>query len=230
MWLRFLLLFLITTPSFGQTKLAVIDTGLDLNDPRFKSVLCKSGHKDFTGSGIKDTVEHGTHVTGLIKQYAKNADYCILIYKFYQPDELNAAREILAIKEAIKAKVDIINISGGGEEYSKEEYELIKNNPKVLFVVAAGNNGENLDIENNKYYPASHKLPNILAIGGLNEDGTRGSYSNYGTFVIWERGTDVLSTIPNGRMGIKSGSSMATAIKTGKILHYHLIREILGMR
>lgn len=200
------------------TKVAVIDTGLDLTDPRFKDVLCPSGHKDFTGRGIKDTMGHGTHVAGLIKSYAGNAQYCLIIYKFYAKDSFSFERELEAIKTAIDEGVQIVNISGGGKSFSQEEYDLIKDHSEVTFVVAAGNNGEDLNKE--VYYPASYRLPNIVAVGNLAEEQKKNPTSNYGDFVTWEAGTNIISTLPKGQFGSMTGTSMAAPIRTGKLLRF----------
>ena len=34
--------------ALSKTKVAVIDTGLNINSPKYQPYLCKSGHKDFT--------------------------------------------------------------------------------------------------------------------------------------------------------------------------------------
>ena len=81
------LFFLFTIVAFAnqkkQLKVAVIDTGLNFQDDRFNRHLCRSGHKDFTDSGLNDTNGHGSTVVSLIEKYARNANYCFLIYKFY---------------------------------------------------------------------------------------------------------------------------------------------------
>jgi len=201
-------------------KVAIIDTGLDINDNRFSGHICSEGHKSFSGS-LSDNEGHGTHVAGIIKQNAGNGNYCFLIYKFYNenfPDKQNVINEINAIEEAIKNGAKIINISGGGQTKDDKEKYLIENNPDVIFVVASGNDGIDLDISRKKFYPASYFLPNEVVVGNLNPDGTVNKTSNYGSRVKFEIGTDVLSYFPNGRYGYLTGTSMATAVRTGKII------------
>lgn len=120
--IRFLLILLF--PLFVQAKqitVAVIDTGFDYfkkNQVR----LCPTGHKDFSGTGLNDIskVKHGTNVSGLIDKYAKNANYCQLIYKFYGAKN-NLVSSMAAFEEAIAAKVDIINYSAGGVDDTEAE-------------------------------------------------------------------------------------------------------------
>lgn len=231
MWKQLLILVAISTSALAQTRVAVIDTGLDLDDPRFKSHLCSTGHRDFTNSTLNDAEGHGTHIVGLIQEYAKDADYCLLIYKFYQEDSGNTKREVLAIKEAIKNHANVINFSGGGPGFNDEEYEIIKHNPKIIFIVAAGNEGVSLaGSTKDYYYPASYGLSyglsNIIAVGNLSEDNVRNPTSNYSERLVWEIGTNVVSTLPEDHIGIMTGTSQATAIHTGKFLRPKIRRGI----
>lgn len=204
-----------------QIRIAVVDTGLNLNDPRFTKHLCATGHKDFTGAGIVDVNTHGTHVAGLIEKYAGNSNYCLLIYKYYTDSdygELNTTHEVLAFKEAIKNGADIINLSAGGPEFSEQEALVIVEHPKVVFVVAAGNDGKDLDDPENKSYPASLFYNNMFVIGSVDSQGYRSTTSNYGEKVKYAEGENVVSYSPGGLNMIKSGTSMATAIFSGKLV------------
>lgn len=202
-------------------KVAIVDTGLDLKDPRFQDVICKDGHWDFVTNSpsVVDEHGHGTHVAGLIKKYAKDSkNYCLLIYRYYAEDGQNVTRFVKAIKMAIDNGADFVNVSGGGVEYSREEYELIKTHPNVTFVVAAGNDGRQLN-NSYKYFPASYNLPNEVVVGNHNFFCKKAASSNYGSIVkAWEPGVSVISTLPNGVTGSMTGTSQSTAIHTGKML------------
>ena len=215
------LLFLSSLLYADTLKVAVLDTGLNLKDERFTSVLCKSGHANFSReAGIEDKFGHGTHVTGLIKQYAKNADYCLMIIKFIGArGEASISSEVYGIEHAINNGAKIINISSGGKGFNEYESLIIEANPKVKFIVAAGN--ESSDIESNHYYPAyySRYFSNVYVVGALNEAGNISSQSNYGALVkFWELGDNVMSTWITGYKEL-SGTSMATGIFTGKMIN-----------
>lgn len=205
-------------------RVAVIDTGLDLNDERFQDVLCESKyHKDFTGAGIEDRVGHSTWIVGKIKEIAGNqGGYCIMVLKFYlesNPGITNLSNEVAAINFAVSNGASIINVSAGGYEFSETEYEAIARAPQVEFFVAAGNNNQSLDNTKYKYYPASYELKNVTAVGATDKDMHRISTSNYGTKVMtWEVGDNLESTLPNGARGRLTGTSMACAVKTAKVI------------
>jgi subtilisin family serine protease len=207
-------------------KVAVVDTGLDLTDIRLNGQLCTKGHKDFTGLGIADKNGHGTHVTGIIEKYAGVGNYCILIYKYYGESANGtpiANDDVLGFEEAIKNGAKIINFSGGGSTFNEREYQVISNHPEVTFVVAAGNEGKNIDTPEGRYYPASLLFHNIDVVGNLNKDETQSESSNWSNrSIFWEIGTLVFSTLPNHKYGYLSGTSMSAATHTGKLIRKFL--------
>lgn len=205
-------------------RVGVVDTGLDLNDPRLSAHLCPSGHKDFTGEGMQDSVGHGTHIVGLIEKYAENSEYCLVILKYYSPNMSAMATQLAsnaALKAATQMHLNLVNYSGDGYNYSQWEKDLFSTNFGVIFVVAAGNDGRSL--LDYPYYPAAYDLKNLLVVGSLNQEGTsRAGFSNFGPMVkYWEIGDHVLSTYTSGRMTYLSGTSQATAIETGKFIMTH---------
>ena len=224
-WL--LVIYLISSNLFAtcaQQRVAIIDTGLDLKDRRFSAHICNDGHHwDFVKnkSVEMDFHGHGTHIAGLIWAHSEDSNYCLLIYRYYDSGtdgRNNLYREIDAIKQAIKDGATVINISGGGPFKSTEECKIIAESPNTTFVLAAGNDGLNIDPPGG-YYPASCGSSNIVAVGSIDKYGKRDLWSNYGkTVTAWENGMHVISTLPNDKMGTMSGTSQATAIRTGKII------------
>ena len=78
------------------------------------------------------------------------------------------------------------------------------------------------DLEVKPYYPAMHDL-RIYVVGNITKDNTIVTSSNRGKGVnSWEVGYQVLSRLPGQSYGYLTGTSQATAIKTGK-----LVREML---
>ena len=218
-WLILLAMMIcIATVHADPLKVAVIDTGLDLTDPRLSPHLCLTGHADTTGDGIKDTHGHGTHVVGLIEKYAKDSDYCLVILKFYgkKGEQNGVADSGFALREAINQHVDIINLSLSGDTGSEAEKNLICGHPEIKFIVAAGNQGFDLDVT--KSYPASYACNNMIVVGAIQHG--KEHYSNHGKVVnVLEEGSNIESTLPDGAYGRMTGTSMATAIHTGKYIY-----------
>ena len=216
---------------------AVIDTGFDFNsnwdsivknNPKIKKPkMCKYGHKDFTGIGLQDNHGHGTHIAGIIAQYALDQDYCIVVIKFYDPLLKNAnfvELTDLAFKRAVDLKVDIINYSGGGTERDREECLILKKalDRGIKVVAAAGNEGSN--INEKPYYPAMCE-DRIIAVANIEKDGKYAKTSNFSDptdvnsrKLAVQEGVNVMSLSPGNRVAIMTGTSQAAAIETGKIV------------
>ncbi|HWO34856.1 MAG TPA: S8 family serine peptidase, partial [Candidatus Acidoferrum sp.] len=85
----------------------------------------------------------------------------------------------------------------------------IKSAPNTLFVCAAGNSDSNAGFE--KDVPASLHLPNLIAVGAVNQAGDETSFTSYGdTVVVDADGYNVESYVPGGTRLQLSGTSMAS--------------------
>ncbi len=220
---------LIATIAYAEPlKVAVVDTGLDRSDPRFAGKLCATGHYNFVdkSENTYDVNGHGTYVAGLIVKYAKSTDYCLIILKFYgEASTDNDRNSVRAIKAAIQDGATIVNLSMGGNEFFEDEYLTIKENPGVQFIAAAGNDGKELNV-NTRFYPASYPLSNITPVGAVEVTGARRETSNYGKAVkAWELGVGPMSWLPNGAVGSMTGTSIATAIYTGRYISLRGLRK-----
>ena len=122
-----------------------------------------------------------------------------------------AADAISAIEYATANGARISSNSWGGGPYSQALFDAISeaNDKGVLFVAAAGNSRN--DNDKTPSYPASYKLPNILAIAATDADDELASFSNFGakTVMLGAPGVDILSTIPERGYKRFSGTSMA---------------------
>ena len=83
------------------------------------------------------------------------------------------------------------------------------NNYDHLFVAAAGNSGQNMDIKPD--YPAGYKLPNVVAVGNTYSSDILYWNSNYGpeTVQIAAPGVSILSTELNNWYSYMTGTSMS---------------------
>jgi len=116
-----------------------------------------------------------------------------------------------------------ISKTGGGAdpaERKKQAAELyaiwrnaietaIKNSPNTLFITAAGNSDSNNAFVED--VPSSLHLPNLIAVGAVNQAGDETSFTSYGdTVVVDADGYNVESYVPGGARLKLSGTSMAS--------------------
>ncbi|MCC2678028.1 MAG: Serine protease/subtilase [Pseudobdellovibrio sp.] len=177
---------------------------------------------------LTDNHGHGTHIAGIVGAEAANGKgisgispkVSLMILKYYDPkvpNTDNLKNTVASIQYAVKMGAHIINYSGGGIEYSQEEFEAVQAAEKkgILFVAAAGNERSNSD--QNHYYPADYPLKNIISVTAIDPTTEVLSSSNYGvqTVDIAAPGQNILSCLPNNSYGLMTGTSQATAFVTG---------------
>jgi subtilisin family serine protease len=168
---------------------------------------------------------HGTHVAGTIAASLNGSGVVgiapgikIMALKFIEQNNNSCgldSQAIDAIDYAASFGVPIINASWGGAGDSSVLDSAIAGSG-ALFVAAAGNAGQNIDLPQNEFFPAESTVPNILAVAAVDQRGLRADFSNYGpkSVDIGAPGTNILSDYPGGYAWI-DGTSMAAPHVSG---------------
>lgn len=216
---------------------AVIDTGIDPTHPDIKPNLWKDKNTGVYGWDFVtnkpnpiDDHSHGTHVAGIMGA-ALNAKagisgvarrVSIMAVKYYSDKNSgaeNLKNSIKALNWAIDHGANVINYSGGGPEYSSEEFTALKRarDKGILLVAAAGNERQNTDLVANYYYPCAYRLDNIICVAAINIRNEILSSSNWGKarVDVAAPGENILSTVPGGKYKHMTGTSQATAFVSG---------------
>ena len=169
-------------------------------------------------TGSEDS--HGTHGAGTI---AASADNCVGIAGIVQSAHVQVmavkalggrdgtgttADIIRAIQYAEANGAQICNLSLGTDQNDPALYQVMAQSD-MLFVVAAGNDGS--DIDQKPSYPASYDLDNVIAVANLSCDGALHASSNYGaqSVDLAAPGTYILSTTPGDSYSYMTGTSMS---------------------
>ncbi|MGE0526216.1 MAG: S8 family peptidase [Bdellovibrionales bacterium] len=192
------------------------------------------GYDFVNNRGLRgDHQEHGTHVAGVIAAahsdtHAQATSYIqgiapdakVLPLAFLGRDGTGLISDgVRAIKYAVQRGARVINASWGGSACSRSLRDLIAtlDSRGVVFVAAAGNAGLNIDRQ--REFPASLDLPAQITVGAVGVLDFMAEYSNYGvkTVHLFAPGTDIVSTLPEGRIGALTGTSMATPFVTGAV-------------
>ncbi|WP_343622829.1 S8 family peptidase [Flavobacterium lindanitolerans] len=193
----------------------------DLNDS-------KHGNNNVTGPK-KEGASHGTHVSGIIAQVRNNglggdgiANNVAIMAVRAVPDGDEYDKDIaLGIRYAVDNGAKVINGSfGKGFSPHKEwVYDAIKYaaSKDVLIVLAAGNEGADLDVEErfpNDRIASGEIADNVIKVGAL--DTTYGTnlvadFSNYGSkdVDVFAPGVKIYATYPNNEYKYEQGTSMA---------------------
>jgi subtilisin family serine protease len=214
---------------------ADIDTGIDYTHPDLvnnlwhnpdASAADKIGY-DFANKDPNpyDDQGHGTHTAGTIGATGGNGigvsgvaqEVSLMSVKFITAAGSGTTSDsVLAIDYAIQHGARVMSNSWGGPaDDPDEDNQVLVDAVKradaadILFVAAAGNDGTNNDTT--PMYPAAIDSPNVLAVASTNNSDGRSFFSNYGpkTVHVGAPGSSVLSTLPGGKYGIESGTSMA---------------------
>lgn len=186
-----------------RVKVAVLDTGVDLNQEDLQDSLNKSLCVDVTGGRTVpltgDDDGHGTHVSGIIAAEANNGvgvagvasggsrdDGVAEIFAvdvFTMTSRGNAAytRDIIAgLQYAMQKGAKVINMSLGYEVYQQLWDDLLLENmindaaaSNISVICAAGN--DNNAVPN---YPAD--LDASISVTSVNQAGEKSDFSNYG--------------------------------------------------
>jgi subtilisin family serine protease len=216
----------------------VIDTGID---PTHKDIVNNLWHDPkhpeiFGWNFVTDKPNpidehgHGTHVAGIIGASLNNSagasgvahKVSIMAVKYYSdsaPGSVNLKNTVKAINYAIDHHAKIINYSGGGPEFSEDEYLALRRAEAagILVVAAAGNEHQNTDLTENYYYPAAYRLSNIITVAASDIRNNILSTSNWGKtrIDVSAPGENIYSLLPGSRYGYMSGTSMATPFVSG---------------
>ncbi len=170
---------------------------------------------------------HGTHCAGVIGATHNRSGVRgvmgrvkVLPIKFLGDNGSGTlAGAVKAIDYAIKMKVHVMSNSWGGGGANKALLEAIQaaDRAGIVFVAAAGNSTNNND--KSPSYPASYEVDNIISVGSMDGNGKKSWFSNYGkkSVHIFAPGSDILSTVKNGKYKKMSGTSMATPFVSGAI-------------
>lgn len=201
-------------------KVAVLDTGIDMDHPDFVNAIVDS--KDFTGDGIEDKNGHGTHCAGIVGARWNNIGFvgvapksALMIGKVLN-NEGKGDDEWIAngIYWAVDNGADIISLSLGGAESSVELYNAVQYAlfHGVYVICAAGNAGALTS--NNIDYPG--RYGGVITVASHDQYGRPSGFSSRGGEVdFMAPGDHIWSTYKNGGYAELSGTSMATPFIAG---------------
>jgi hypothetical protein len=207
-------------PSGRTVIVAVIDSGVCLNHPDLQGRIVAGYDFVDNDNDPSDVFGHGCGVAGVIAANSNNGigiagvapNAQIMPLRVLDAQGLgNYSNIASAIIYAADNGANIINLSLAGSNNSSilEQAVAYAIARGVVVIAAAGNFNSP-----NTFYPAAY--PSVIAVGSVDVNLQRSSFSNYGTFVdIYAPGRDILTTSLNGDYAFNSGTSFAAPIVAG---------------
>ena len=175
----------------GGVPVALVDSGVNYLLPEIQSRLARESDGRMIGFDYWDMdrrpfdshparsvffpQRHGTRVASIILREASSAK--ILPYRYPRPD-MSRMHQLIA--HISRSGARIVNMSlGSNNARDWDAFEgVARRHPELLFIVSAGNNNRDIDIE--PVYPASLTLKNMLVVTSSAGDGYPAEGSNWG--------------------------------------------------
>ena len=168
-----------------------------------------------------DDYGHGTHVAGTVgADHSNNLGVAgmapnarMMHVKFLGSNGMGSISDgVRAIDYAVAEGAKVINCSWGSNGASEALDEAIDRARRagVLIVAAAGNSGQNSDL--NPFYPAASSATNVISVAATDSSDALAWFSNFGATSVdlAAPGMSIRSSILNGGSGYMSGTSMAS--------------------
>jgi hypothetical protein len=218
----------ISSTSKGNTKVAVIDTGVTVIPELSGQVL--AGYNAINNSNnSSDDNGHGTFVSSIIASRVNNNSGIagvndrvnIIPIKVLDAEGTGLLSDLIkGIQYAIDQNANIINLSLASTSFNSVLNNIIEEayQKGIIVVAAAGNSGINitsprvspLNNDGNKNW--------VIGVEAIDNKGNRPNYSNYGLGIdVIAPGDKILGYNNNNTLEYRSGTSMASAMVTGVI-------------
>ncbi len=186
------------------------------NNP-FDDGSANGGHGTQTAGVIAAIGNNSTGISGVVQKGS------LLIARIFNDlgNAVSDATLALAIRYTADSGAKVSNNSYGGSFgfngdviYRAIEYAGSKGQ---LFVVAAGNDGRNIDSRRANVFPAEYALANILVVSATTSSGSLASFSNFGALQtdLAAPGANIVTTSPGNTYEAVSGTSFATPLVAG---------------
>ena len=200
---------------------AIVDSGLsDMTLDIDKSRILP-GKNCVGGTGVTDTIGHGTFIAGIIGATKDNLvgvagiapGVTIAPIKSYASSETDFAAQAAGIYAAVdEYHCDILNISAGDPDIVPEVQSAIQHalDEGVIVIAAAGNSGDNQLL-----YPASYD--GVISVSSVDKDLVLSATSNRNDHVFVAApgvGVYSLGRLP-GTVTLSSGTSFAAPVVAG---------------
>ena len=200
----------------GGVKVAVLDTGIDLDHPDLQANIRDGINTISPLKTADDDNGHGTHVAGIIAAVDNSVGVIGTAPKasLYAVKVLNKQGSgflsdiIEGLQWSVSNGMKVVNMSFGTSTNVESFHDAIiaAHNNGIVLVAAAGNSGPG---DNTVLYPA--KYQEVIAVSATDNSNMIAGWSSRGSEVeLAAPGVDINSTYKGGGYRVLSGTSMAS--------------------
>lgn len=205
-----------STTTADTIKVAIIDTGIDLDHPDLAANVKGGINTIYSWRTADDDNGHGSHVAGItaavnnsIGVVGVGPQIDLYAVKVLNKNGSGYVSDIIeGIQWSMASGINVINMSLGTSSDIQSFHDAIiaAKNSGITIVAAAGNSGPG---DNTVIYPA--KYPEAIAVSATNSTDGQPSWSSRGPQVdLAAPGASIYSTYKGGGYATLSGTSMAT--------------------
>ncbi len=233
-------------PPYSQRKgisVAVVDTGVNYLLPEINSRLSRDDAGQVRGYDFWDLdrrpfdlnpipspffpTHHGTKIASIIIR--QSLDATVMPYRFPRSD---MSRMGDLISHASENGARIVNVSLASLEFEAWQgfLDAAAEHSELLFVVAAGNGSQNIDI--NPVYPAVFSLENLVVVTASTNRGYLAPYANWGveSVDLIAPANEIQAMDFDGQPKWVGGSSYAAARVSGLVACWMSQNPDMGLR
>lgn len=215
-------------PNLKTVRVALIDTGVDLNHPDLKANLLEGANFDQPGQPPQDEAGHGTMTAGCIAAVANNGIGVVGVAPNAKIIPVKVGNTASSVCEAMQWAADhgdMISMSLSFKPNMSEypvavestkraaQYVMSKHIPMVC---SMGNTGT--ESKNVPSYFAGNEVPGLIAVGATDKNDKVTSFSTFGNWTsVSAPGKDIMTTNMGGKWGAVSGTSFSTPLTAGVV-------------
>lgn len=193
-----------------DVSVAIVDTGVAPDHPDLAGNVRAADGRNFVaaaGSPVDpadwaDQDGHGTHVAGTVGAVGNNGlgvsginwATGLVPVRVLNLAGSGADSEIAPGIAYAADHARVVNMSFGGKDGGAVLGDAIASHPNTLFVAAAGNTSDNVDVT--PFYPCSFPYANLICVAATSQAGGLSSFSDYGSTSVdlGAPGSGILST------------------------------------
>jgi subtilisin family serine protease len=171
-----------------------------------------------------DPLGHGTHTAGTVGAVGNNGvgvsgvswQVRLMPLRVIDGSGVGYATDVAeAFTYASRLGAEVVNASLSGPQLSQPMYDAMAAAPQTLFVVAAGNEGK--DVDTSPSYPCNFELLNVVCVAATGQFNELTPFSNWGarSVDLAAPGMRIISTWPGGGYAEGIGTSAAAPHVSG---------------